>query len=161
MATILRKGTGETSMKIATSILLVFIMAGCDSQPRQNAQSEIIALERSALDQWAKGNASGYIQNAAEDFTYFDDIAAQGGVDGIDAARKYFATLNGKIPPHTYEMVNARVQVYDDIGILTFQWHATTADGKPLNNWKASVVYRRTKSGWKTVHANWSLIKKG
>ena len=124
-----------------------------------NAEQEIIALERSALDQWALRKPLGFAKNFSDDVTLFDDIGAQSRIDGLEAARKYLSSLEGQIPPHRYEIVNPKVQVYGDIGILTFQWHSFTTDDKPLSKWKVTSVYQYSGSKWHTVHANWSVIK--
>jgi len=58
-----------------------------------------------------------------------------------------------------YELVDPRVQVYGDIGILTLHYKASAADGAPLALWKATSVYRRTGSQRRIVHAHWSLVK--
>jgi len=149
-----------TRARVLVAILSIALLGGCDSGTTdRNAEQEIIALERSVLDQWSQGNPLGYVNNAADDFTYFDDIGAQSRIEGLEAARKYFSDLKGKIPPHTYEIVRSKVQVYDDIGILTFHWHASTSDGKSLPKWKATVIYRHSGGKWQSVHANWSVVK--
>jgi ketosteroid isomerase-like protein len=99
------------------------------------------------------------VANVAEDITYFDDIGAQSRIDGSEAMRTYLASLEGKISPHTYEIVHPEVQLYGDIGILTFQYHPSTVDGTPLPKWKATSVYRYSEGKWRMVHANWSVIK--
>jgi hypothetical protein len=125
----------------------------------ENAEQAILAVERRALDRWAQGNPLGYVDIDADDVTYFDDIAAHTRIDGIEAMRNYFASLEGKIPPHRYEVVDPKVQIYGDIGILTLRYHAYAADGKPLTRWKATSVYRRRAKEWRIVHAHWSIVK--
>ena len=66
----------------------------------------------------------------------------------------HFTSLEGQIPPHTHEIVDPKVQVYGDIGILTFHYRGSMADGKPLPKWNATVIYHYTASTWHTVHAN-------
>jgi hypothetical protein len=125
----------------------------------ENDEQAILGQERRALDQWASGNPLGYVDTGADDVTYFDDIGAHGRVDGLEAVRTYFRTLEDKIPPHKYEVVNPRVQVYDDIGILTLRYRPSDADGNALTQWKATSVYRRSATGWRLVHAHWSILK--
>lgn len=66
-------------------------------------------MERNALDQWSQGNPLGYAMHFAEDVVYSDDIGAQARVVGLEAARKYLSSLEGRIPRHTYEIVDPRV----------------------------------------------------
>jgi hypothetical protein len=136
------------------------LLGGCTSAPRHdNAEKEIIALERRALDNWSLGKTTGYAEAGEADLTYCDDIGAQTRIDGLDAVRKYLASLEGKVPVHEYEMVNPKVQVYGDIGILTIQYHPSTLEGQPLRKWKATSVYRYSGGSWHMVHAHWSTIK--
>ena len=119
----------------------------------------ILAQERRALDRWARGQPLGYVDNDADDVTYFDDIGAHRRIDGLPAVRQYFASLEGKISPHQYELVDPKVQVYGDIGIVTLRYEPRTIDGTPLTPWKATAVYRLTAGDWRVVHAHWSMVK--
>jgi ketosteroid isomerase-like protein len=125
----------------------------------KGADEAILAKERHALDRWSKGDPSGYAEAAADDMTYFDDIGAQARVDGIAAVRGYLATLEGQIHAHRYEIVDPRVQVYGDVGILTLRYHPSSLDGEALSPWKTTVVYRQIAEEWRMVHANWSTVK--
>lgn len=126
----------------------------------QDAVEAILAIERSALDRWSQGDPLGYLEVHAEDVTYFDDIGAQTRIDGVDALREYFRnTLEGNLPPHEYELVNPRVQLYGDTGILTLRYHPRGSDGTAMPAWKATSVYRRDDGAWRCVHAHWSMVK--
>ena len=58
---------------ILAAILPLLTLGGCESDTtHQNADKEVIALERSALDKWAQSNTDGYLEIAAEDVTWFD-----------------------------------------------------------------------------------------
>ncbi len=119
----------------------------------------ILAKERGLLDRWSSGDPSGWPEAAASDVTYFDDIRAQNRIDGIQAFREYVSSLDGQIPPHTYEIVEPKVQVYGDVAVLTLRYHPTQLDGEPGTRWKATSVYRRIDGEWLIVHAHWSTIK--
>lgn len=125
----------------------------------QDATQAIIARERSALDRWSRGDPTGYAEIASDDVTYFDAIAAHSRVDGIEAFRAYTSSLEGRIPAHEYEVVDPRVQVYGDVGILTLRYHPRGSGGEALTRWKATSVYRRTDGEWRMVHAHWSLAE--
>lgn len=120
----------------------------------------ILAAERQALDHWAQGRTRQYFDHWGEDVTYFDDLGAVSRIDGLPAMRAYAASLEGKVPPHRYELVDPKVQVFGDIGIVTLRYEPFTADGAPLQPWKASLVYRRTGREWRVVHGHWSMVKK-
>lgn len=127
-------------------------MAGIDERA-------ILAQERRALDSWSRGDPLGYITGFADDATYFDDIGAQRRRDGVAAVRGHFTSLQGKVPPHRYELVNPKVQIYGEVGVLSMRYETFAPDGKPLTPWNATVVYRRSAGEWRVVHAHWSMLK--
>lgn len=127
----------------------------------EHPEQAILAQERRALDQWSQGKPSGYVAIQADDVTYFDDIGASRRIDGVAALKQYMESLDGQIPPHRYEVVDPKVQVYGDVGILTMRYEPTAEDGSPGPPWKATSVYRRQDGEWRIVHAHWSLVKEG
>lgn len=141
-----------------------FILNSCCSKQEQASNEEItqtiIALERQALDNWSKGDPIGFSKNYAVDATYFDDLGAQMRIDSIEEIKNYFTALDGKVPPHKYELVTPKVQVYGDIAILTLQYHAMSLENEQGPPWKATSVYRLKDDKWQVVHANWSLVEK-
>lgn len=140
-------------------ILLIFISCGGnkDVLTQEKVEQAILAEERRALDRWAAGDPIGFSENFADDVTYFDDIAAQTRIDGLEEIRSYLTSLVGKITPHTYEIVDPKVQVYGDIAICTMRYHPSI-DGEPGPPWKATDVYRLINGEWRLVHAHWSLV---
>ena len=94
-------------------------------------EQAILDRERAALDQWAQGRAARYYDDWADDVTYFDDIGAHRRIDGIGAMRAYGASLDGKVPPHRYELLDPKVQVIGDVAIVTrsvrARWKAAAA----------------------------------
>jgi ketosteroid isomerase-like protein len=145
---------------ILAAMLPLLALGGCDSgTTHPNADKEIIALERSALDKWSQGNTIGYVDISADDVTLFEFTEGeQQRVEGLEALRKYLAPLGAQIPPHTYDIVNPKVQVYGNTAILTFHWKASTTDGKPLPKWKTTSVYLWKDGKWRMVHAHWSIV---
>lgn len=131
------------------------------SSSDSRAREEIVARERTLLEQWSAGKPLGYLDAAATDISYFDDIGASEGIRGRGAVRKYVASLEGQIPPHEYEMVDPEVQLVGDVGVLTFLYHPSTSDGTPLTPWRATSVYRREGDGWAQIHAHWAMQKTG
>lgn len=143
------------------ALFVLFALGGCDSgTTHPNAEEEIVALERSALDKWSQGSAMGYAEIGAQDVTWFDFTAGeQQRVDGLEALRKYMESFEGQIPPHTYSIENPKVQVYGNAAILTFHYAGTTTDGTPMPKWKATSVYYWNDGQWRMVHAHWSLVQ--
>lgn len=124
-----------------------------------NTEAAILAMARSDLDRWSNGDTTGYAQSAADDITYFDNLGAQTLVDGILAFQEYLSALEGQIPKHTYEIVNPKIQLYGDVGILSLHYHAFTEDGEILGRAKGTCVYRQTEGTWQMVHAHWSGLE--
>ena len=145
---------------LTLSVLL--ISTSCVTEPpgptAEEAEKAVIEKETQALDEWSAGNPKGFAVNAADDITYFDDIAAHTRLDGIEEFKAYLASLDGMIPPHDYKMVDPKVQVYGNVAILTLRYHSTI-DGEPGPPWKATSVYHFRDSAWYAVHAHWSLVK--
>jgi len=125
----------------------------------EGATAAILAAEKAALARWSSGDPLGYFEKAHEGLTYFDDIGAQQRINGKAACLAYAEELVGVIPEHRYEIVDPRVQVFGDVGVLTLRYHTSSLDGEPTTPWKATLVYANTDDGWKQVHANWSIVK--
>jgi uncharacterized protein (TIGR02246 family) len=145
---------------LLSSILFTCTSCGVSQNTITNkiVEQTIFAREHQALDRWAAGDPLGFAMNFADDATYFDDIGAHKRLDGREEIQKYLASLEGKIPKHTYELIDPKVQVYGDIAIATLRYESSI-DGVPGPPWKATDIYRLTNSNWKIVHANWSLVK--
>jgi hypothetical protein len=101
-------------------------------------QAAILARERHALDQWSQGRVLQYFDRWADDVTYFDDIGAHRRIDGIAGMRAYAAGLEGKVPAHRYDLVDPKVQICGDVGIVTLRYEPSGPDGTPLQRWKAT-----------------------
>jgi ketosteroid isomerase-like protein len=154
---------GDIKMKnliLLLSIILIF--TSCEMKQniptQQEVEQTILAKERQWLDSWAEGDPLVFLEYFADDLSYFDDIAVQTRIDSIKEMQNYLNSLIGKIPPHSYEIVDPRVQVYGDVAIVTLQYHSRI-DGEPNPPWKATDVYHLSNNEWKIVHAHWSLVK--
>jgi hypothetical protein len=151
--------TNKKAKLLFLGILGLFISCSNSELTTKEVEETILGLEREALDEWSKGNPSGFHKYFAEDATYFDDIAAQDRRSGIEEIKTYFQSLKGKIPPHNYEIVEPKFQIYKDIVILTLRYESKNENNEPGQPWKATSVYRSKDDQWQVVHANWSLVK--
>ncbi|MFH1964178.1 MAG: nuclear transport factor 2 family protein, partial [Acidobacteriota bacterium] len=87
---------------------------------QEDVGQALLAKERQWLDRWAAGDPLGCIEILADDASCFDfGGAAKTRLDGIEAIRNYLASFVGQIPPHTYELVDPRVQVFGDTAVVT------------------------------------------
>ncbi len=124
-----------------------------------NHEEAILAQARSDLDRWSHGDTEGYGQSAADDVTYFHNAPAHARVDGVRAFHEFLSALKNQIPPHNYEIVQPKVQVYGDVGIFSLQYHAFTPDGEPLARGRGTSVYRLAGETWEMVHTHWSVLE--
>ena len=149
-------------MKPTLLILIVCgALASCDRASAPFDPNTIIALEKTALDRWGKGDPQGYLETYAPEITYFDP-AREKRADGIQAMKDYLAPLTGKIKIDHYEMVDTKVQHLGDVAVLSYQLmsHAVLPNGSPLTvRWNSTKVYGLFDGKWKLFHDHWSFIQ--
>lgn len=147
-----------------TSILcaLALLTASCAPPADDFKPETIIALERAALDRWGHGDPGGYLDTYAPEVSYFDPVTDK-RIDGVEAMRKYYAPLTGKIHVDRYEMQNASVQHHGDVAVLSYNLvnFGVTFDGQvpPNRPWNSTKIYARINGQWKIIHDHWSYIK--
>jgi hypothetical protein len=105
----------------------------------------IIAIERSELERWCKGDPWGFVENSAEEITYFDpDLERR--LDGLEDFRKLMASVEGKIKIDRYELINPKVQIHGDTAVLTFNlidFFTTPKGSKKESRWNSTEVFSR------------------
>jgi ketosteroid isomerase-like protein len=123
----------------------------------KSISQEIIRIEKTALEQWNKGNPSGYLDIMDSDVVYFDDLTDL-RLDDFDKIQKLYESVRGQIHVDKYEMVNPKVQSVNDMALLTY--NLTSYSGQMTSKWNCSEVYRLGKDGkWRIIHSHWSLTK--
>ena len=124
--------------------------------------AEVMALARS---QWAAEIAGKSMteQGAAiaDDYTEFNpDFPVR--LDGKALTeRLYEAQVRSGDKPLASDMQNAKVQVYGDVAILTYNFVGVTLkkDGTTTPNLaKSTRVYAKMGGQWKLVHANFAPV---
>ena len=123
--------------------------------------TDVMALERAALDRWGQGDPSAYLALFAADVTYFDP-AQERRVDGVAAMEALFAPIAGKIRVDRYDMIGATVQHGGEVALLSFNLVSyRTDDGheRAISRWNSTEAYRRTPQGWRIFHSHWSFIQ--
>ena len=71
--------------------------------------TEIIGMERAALDRWGTGDPSGYLEICAPDVVYFDPFLER-RIDGLAGLTAHYDGIRGKIRIDRYELLNPLVQ---------------------------------------------------
>ena len=121
--------------------------------------SEILALERDALDRWGNGDPGGFLELYADDISYFDPVT-DARIDGHGAMTEYYRPWVGRIRVDRYEILNPLVVVEGDMALLTYNLvnYARNEQGDEVvgSRWNSTAVYRRIDGAWKSVHSHWS-----
>ena len=149
----------------AAGTIALLLMIGTPVKAAENPQvaAEVMALART---QWASEIAGESMtqQNAqlAEDYTEFN------GDFPTLLVGKAMSTRMGEVTPNDKamysDMQNARVQVYGDTAILTYNFAGLrrAADGKVAPSLaKSTRVYAKQGGRWMLVHANFAPLAAG
>jgi ketosteroid isomerase-like protein len=120
--------------------------------------TEIIALERAALDRWGKGDPQGCLETYTSDITYFDPVSPT-RIDGLDAMKAWYAPIAGKVAIARYDMIGALVQRFGEIAVLSYQLINYGTNDQVLTRWNSTAVYRLTEAGWKIAHSHFSYTQ--
>jgi hypothetical protein len=116
----------------------------------------ILAVERAAFERWAKGDLGGFLDASDPEVDYFDPFLDK-RLDGLPALRALYDGFQGQMLVDRWEMIDPRVVLSGDMGVLTFNF-VSESGGKTVR-WNTTEVYRRTGGQWKIVHTHWSLTK--
>jgi ketosteroid isomerase-like protein len=146
--------------RLGTSFLLLAVIIAWlvpMNAQAQKPEDSIVAKERAALDRWKTGDTFGFVDIAADEITYFDP-AIEKRCDGIQAFREYMASFRGTFSFPGYDLLNPKVQLYGDIGVLTFNFVGHSKDGK-ADRWNSTEVYRLIKGEWRLASSHWSHTK--
>ena len=148
---------------LGTTLALALALAPFTAVVAQDAQAnEIIALAKA---QWAAENAmkptSEAWTNVADDYTEFNPVLPT-RVDGKALAAKFYDALSksGDVGMVS-EMQNAKVQVYGDTAILTYNYAGMTKNAKgelKPDTAKSTRVYVKQNNRWMLVHANFAPV---
>jgi|SRR5262245_11507332 len=124
--------------------------------------TEILMLERSALDRWGKGDPGGFLELYAADITYFDPVTAA-RIDGHQAMVDYYGPWAGKIRIARYEMLNPHVVVDGNMALLTYNLVNYIQDPQGAESvgscWNSTTLYQQRGGTWKTIHSHWSFTR--
>lgn len=118
----------------------------------------IIGLEKSALGKWFNGDTSGYEQLwSRRSFSYFDAVVTE-RIDDHATIADFLKTIDGKLFADSYDFRNPRVQIGQDMAVLTFQLFAKTTLIDMAYN--CIEVFQKEEDGeWHVIHSTWSFIR--
>ena len=118
----------------------------------------IIGLEKSALNKWFNGDTSGYEWLWSQrSFSYFDAVVTE-RIDDHATIAAFLKTIDGKLFADSYDFRNPRVQIGQDMAVLTFQLFAKTTLIDMAYN--CIEVFQKEEDGeWHVIHSTWSFIR--
>lgn len=122
----------------------------------KDAAATIIAMERTALEGWGKGDPSGYLEISAPDVVYFDPFLER-RMDGLEALTRYYEGLRGKIWIDSFELINPKVQLCGDAAVLTF--NLVSHMGEAQMRWNCTEVFQYKESRWLIIQTHWSITQ--
>ncbi len=132
--------------------------AGKPAQSEEEVFEEILALEKTTLDGWyGESDPTGYAELFADEATYFDPWVGH-RVEDV-AIKEYLMTFMGKVPNLDYEIQKPRLDLYGDTAVFTFNEKTTDPKSGAIVRWNVTLVFIRTRDGWKRVHANWAYAE--
>ncbi len=131
------------------------VVAGGD-RSEDPVAAEIVALERGALERWAHGDPSRFLELSVPDVTYFDPFQEK-RLDGLPALTALYDALRGRVAMDRFDMIDPRVQHWDDTAVLTF--NLVSVSGDRTEHWNCTEVYRRLDGRWRIVQTHWSLVQ--
>ena len=133
----------------------VSLTAGTDQEAAAQA---IIAIEKEILTRWGKGDPFGYVDHAAPEVTAFDPPLEK-KLKGIQALKDFLAPIKGQISVPRFEMQNLSVQVYGEVGVLTYNLVNYDKEDNVISRWNSTEVYRYIEGKWRLAHSHWSLTQ--
>ncbi len=131
---------------------------------KEEISKTILELEKSFNERWSVGDNRGYLDNYAEEISYFDPIEKD-LVVGSDATVAHTEAIYSN--PHIVrnEYLNPVVHVSDggDLALLAYNLDTYVLDDngneRQLRAWNATEAYRLIDGEWRIVHSNWAFAQ--
>jgi hypothetical protein len=122
----------------------------------EKVAAHIISMERAALDQWGKGDPSGFLEISDPDVVYFDPFLEK-RLDGLKALTAYYDGVRGKIRIDSAQLIDPKVQLNGKTAVLTFNYVSLTGETKI--RWNCTEVYRHMANKWRIIQSHWSITQ--
>ena len=139
-----------------------FIITNCtqdnNSVSAEEITQTIINLEKGALDRWGAGDPWGYSEIYADEITYFSP-GTERRLNGIDTMNALFKPIVGEVTVDHYDLINPKVQIYENVAVLTFNSISYLPTAKRTlreSHWNCTEVYIKINEKWKIIHSHWS-----
>ncbi len=124
---------------------------------KESIKLMIIKMERDALEEWNKGNPSGYLAIYAPNITYFDPLQEK-RINGYQEMERMYEEIRGKVQVDRYEIIDPIVEVLESMAVLSY--NLMSYSGEDVWRWNCTEVYQLNPDNqWKIIHNHWSLIQ--
>jgi hypothetical protein len=117
-------------------------------------ERELIAMERTSMDGWLKGDSGPMLAASDPDITLFHVITER-RLEGVAAVKDLYAPYAGRPLYDSYRIENPMVQSGADMAILSYQ--LVTHNGSLTRKWNVTEVYQKKESGWRVIHSHFSI----
>lgn len=144
-------------MFIAMAFAALLAGAAPAAVPEPTTEQTIIDMEKQALERWIHGDPDGPLAISAPDVVYFDP-ALDTRLDGLEALKRYYEPIRGKIHAERFELLNPKVQLVGDAAVLTYNFVSWDESGQD-DRWNCTEVYRRDPVGWRVIQTHFSYTK--
>jgi ketosteroid isomerase-like protein len=129
---------------------------------KEGISGTILELEKSFNERWSAGDNRGYLDNYADEISYFDPILKD-LIVGRDATIAHIDSIYTN--PHIVrsEYLNPVVHISDsgDLALLAYNLNTYVLDenGKEqqLRAWNSTEAYRLIDGEWRIIHSNWAF----
>lgn len=153
-----------TVVGLALLCALLTLPAVSQAEHHEGVAKEVIDLTYEVWKTDMEKDFAGGMAVLADDYTEFNG-AFPTRIDGKAMnGRLYEPQLSAPGTVVAAEMANAKVQVYGDVAILTYNYHGLTKnkDGEVEPSLaKSTRVYAKIDGAWKLVHANFAPVASG
>ena len=123
-----------------------------DNKP---VEETIIALERAAMDRWAKEIPMDSLSYLPMMFVHGSFLGTK--LEGIDKLKELYETIRGKVEIDRYEFIRPVVQAAGGCAVLTYNFILLQGRGAQMEL-HGSLPFE-TSGKWKIIHTHWSLVK--
>ena len=129
---------------------------------KEEISTTVLELEKSFNERWSSGDNRGYLDNYADQISYFDPVLKELVVGG-DQVIGHIESIYTN--PHIVrsEYLNPVVHVSDhgDFAVLAYNLNTYVLDAngneQQLRAWNATEAYQLIDGQWRIVHSNWAF----
>jgi len=145
---------------LKTTVLALICAAFWMAPARADSDSEIlgklVAMERQAMEGWAKGDPDPTLAVMDPDITFIHDVVGV-RLEGLPPMKELYSRYRGVPLFDSYEILNPKCHATADMAVLTYQ--LVQHNGDVTRHWNGTLVYRKRAEGWRVIHTHWSAAK--